>query len=266
MHYSFFINMQAVVPMRREPKETSEMVSQLLFGEFGCVLETSDSFVRIKNHYDAYVGWVDAKMVLGISKEEHDALLAGPAGRICQPMVEATNELDSTTLRLPGGALLPCYDAEAGTCSLGEKFRYKVSSQFVVETVAANPAAIAATARQFLNAPYLWGGKNVFGIDCSGLVQVAASVNGYLLPRDASQQVEVGRQIMLLGDTSPGDLAFFEKNGKITHVGILLSPATIIHASGHVKIEKIDDIGIISSASGEYTHHLAAIRTLFQSV
>ncbi len=262
MHFHFFINLHAIVPMRREPKESSEMVSQLLFGEFGSVLELSDSFVCIKNHFDAYVGWVDAKMILEISKEEYGYLLSKSIYRINVPLIEAINESNNSILRLPGGAILPYYDANAGTFGFGEKFRYKVSSGFVDEANMAKPDGIVAVAGLFLNAPYLWGGKNVFGIDCSGFVQVVGSINGYSLPRDASQQAQVGQSVSFLKDAAPGDLAFFEKNGEISHVGILLSPEKIIHASGQVKVEKIDRTGILSAISGEYTHYLAAIRRL----
>ncbi|MBP1616504.1 MAG: hypothetical protein H6Q14_331 [Bacteroidetes bacterium] len=262
MNCHFFINLNAIVPVRREPKESSEMVSQLLFGEFGSVLELGDSFFCIKNHFDAYVGWVDAKMILEISKEEYGNLLSKSVYRINVPLIDAMNESDNSVLRLPGGAVLPYFDANAGTFGFGEKLRYKVSSGFVNEANMAKPDGIVAVAGLFLNAPYLWGGKNVFGIDCSGFVQVVASINGYSLPRDASMQAEVGQGVSFLKDAAPGDLAFFEKKGKISHVGILLSPETIIHASGHVKVEKIDDTGILSSISGEYTHYLAAVKTL----
>lgn len=261
MHFHFFINLCAVVPMRSEPKESSEMVSQLVFGEYGSVLEIRDSFVYVKNHFDAYTGWVDAKMICQISKEEYANLLSKLVYRINVPLAEALSESDNSLLRLPGGAVLPHYEANGGVFGFGGT-SYKLLHGCVCEADIAKQTGIVATARLFLNAPYLWGGKSVLGIDCSGFVQVVASINGYLLPRDARQQAEVGQFVDLLRDAMPGDLAFFEKNGQITHVGILLSPEQIIHASGHVKIEEIDEVGIISASSGEYTHRLATIRSL----
>lgn len=263
MHSHYFLNLQSIVPMRREPKESSEMVSQLLFGEYGHVLESRDSFVCIKNHFDAYVGWVDAKMVLQISLEEYNSLIHNSIYRVCAPCVEAWNDSGNSILRLPAGAILPFFDPVEGTFGFGDNFRYRVLPEYVNQASKGDPANIVSTARLFLNAPYLWGGKNIFGIDCSGLVQVASSVNGYLLPRDANQQVDSGQSISQLMDAMPGDLAFFEKNGKVTHVGILISSETIIHASGHVKIEKIDDNGIFSSVLDLYTHHLFGIRRLY---
>ncbi|MPN27215.1 hypothetical protein SDC9_174643 [bioreactor metagenome] len=129
-----------------------------------------------------------------------------------------------------------------------------------------NGANILKIATMYLNAPYLWGGKSLLGIDCSGLVQVVFSICGIQLPRDASQQVEKGDLVNFLGEAQQGDLAFFDNEaGNITHVGILLDATRIIHASGWVKIEKIDNHGIISSQTGEYTHKLKVIKRLINS-
>ncbi len=114
----------------------------------------------------------------------------------------------------------------------------------------------------FLNTPYLWGGKNIFGIDCSGLVQVAFSMRGFDLPRDASMQVKEGIEISSFHEAQLLDLLFFKKNEKITHVGIYLGDGKIIHASEKVKIETVDEKGIIHSETNQYTHDLAAIRRI----
>ena len=129
-----------------------------------------------------------------------------------------------------------------------------------------NGATILKIANMYLNAPYLWGGKSLLGIDCSGLVQVVFSICGLQLPRDASQQVEKGDFVNFLGEAQQGDLAFFDNEaGSIIHVGILLDATQIIHASGWVKIESIDSNGIISSQTGEYTHKLRVIKRLINN-
>jgi len=140
---------------------------------------------------------------------------------------------------------------------------YHLSSSDLISKEETNSQNLIPLALQYLNAPYLWGGKSILGIDCSGLVQVVFAMSGIQLNRDASEQVESGQAIDSLSETKPGDLAFFENsNGKIIHVGILLNSHQIIHASGWVKVEAIDSTGIVSAQTGEYTHKLRAIKRI----
>lgn len=120
-------------------------------------------------------------------------------------------------------------------------------------------------AMKYLNAPYLWGGRSPFGIDCSGFTQNVFRICGYVLPRDASQQVKSGVVVDSLAETTPGDLAFFAgESGKITHVGIVIEENQIIHASGKVRIDGIDDRGIVHSDSGKVTHQLSSLRRILR--
>ena len=119
----------------------------------------------------------------------------------------------------------------------------------------------AKLAQKLLHTPYLWGGRSPGGMDCSGLVQVVAKVVGLPLPRDAYQQAEEGRTLHFLHEVRAGDLAFFEnEEGRITHVGILLDQERIIHASGEVRIDRIDHQGIFHGGQKRYTHPLRLLK------
>jgi len=111
-----------------------------------------------------------------------------------------------------------------------------------------------------LNAPYLWGGKSFFGIDCSGFTQQVFRFLDKRLPRDAYQQAEEGMTVEF-DETEVGDLAFFANaSGKITHVGIILENMQIIHAHGAVRLDELTKEGIFSADKGGITHYLTVIK------
>ncbi|MBM3436569.1 MAG: NlpC/P60 family protein, partial [Bacteroidetes bacterium] len=101
------------------------------------------------------------------------------------------------------------------------------------------------------------------GIDCSGLTQVIFKANSIHILRDAAQQATQGETISLIDESGAGDLAFFDNDeGIIIHVGLLCSNHEIIHASGKVRMDKIDHIGIYNAESQKYTHNLRTIKRL----
>jgi cell wall-associated NlpC family hydrolase len=115
----------------------------------------------------------------------------------------------------------------------------------------------------YLNAPYLWGGRSPFGIDCSGFTQLVYRLQGIKLPRDAYQQAEVGNTLSFIEESEEGDLAFFDNTeGKIIHVGIIMKNNYIIHASGKVRIDRIDQQGIFNSSLKTHTHKLRLIKSI----
>lgn len=242
-----------VAPVRLEPSHRTEMVNQLLYGEAMEVLEGKDDWFRIRSLYDNYEGWVTWHMV-----QEANAEAAPLAAAFVVKDAVAVLGAGSGTIHLPMGASLAGFDPANGRLSTnGLVFKGNYNDTSVAPTV----DAIIDTARTLLFAPYLWGGKTVFGIDCSGFVQTVFRVHGLKLFRDAFQQAEQGVPVPELTQAKAGDLAFFHnEKGRIIHVGMLLGPSQIIHASGNVRIDPIDAGGITHLQTGRKTHQLHSIR------
>lgn len=237
-----------MAPMRIEPNNTSEMVSMLLFGETFGILTEKDEWVEILCDYDQYNGWVNKKLITIITQafdSNSDVLCA-------RSFCEIQSGKQGKILLSPGSTL-PNF--MQGTCAIE-------SDIYVANNAITKPfGSLVDTAQLFLNTPYLWGGRCLAGIDCSGLTQVVFKMHGIKLLRDASQQATQGETINFRGAALSGDLAFFDnENGKITHVGIIMNDTQIIHASGKVRIDKMDDYGIINQESGKYSHKLRIIK------
>lgn len=247
----------AVAPLRTEASDKAEISTQLLFGDQVEILEQTDKWWRIRNAYDGYEGWMDYKQLGNLNATQ---FLKSGNGYFLAPATPV-NELiaaDSSKYYLAAGSDLPLY--EDGFCYLGDE-RFKVT--FTPQQPDESPSIIkvVSTALSFLNAPYLWGGKTLFGIDCSGLTQVVFKLNGIKLNRDAWQQAEQGTTVDFLQEVKTGDLAFFDNDqGRITHVGMMLNTNEIIHASGKVRIDPIDNQGIYNAELGRYTHKLRIIK------
>lgn len=248
-----------ITPVRQNPSEGSEQLTQLLFGEVCEVLERLPRWTKIRSTLDKQEGWVDFKMlspINNLSPITHHL----PATVVATPIAVATSLETGKDLMLTMGTRLPNY--AHGTFEV-------LGKQYLIDPSCINNPEllnnICATAQTLLNAPYLWGGKNIMGIDCSGFTQVVYSVFGVNLLRNAREQMTQGTPILSLSEAQPGDLAFFDhadrdpKATNISHVGILLDDKKIIHCSGCVHIDEIDEMGI-HLPDGELTHHLVQIR------
>lgn len=255
---SFGICSLSIVPCRKEPSSTSEMVTQLLFGETYEVLEDREDWLSVITSYDRYPCWISAKQHTPLAaKDMQQALPAMLSSELIQVV---TNKDNQAVFPLTIGAVLPAMKDHV--CRVGE-------SEFLFEGHVTNPDEkkpvkdLIDTAYLFLNAPYLWGGRSPFGIDCSGFVQLVYKLSGYKLPRDASQQVESGTPLSFVEEAEPGDLAFFDNDlGNIVHVGIVLDNQQIIHASGSVRVDKFDHYGIFHSDTKKYSHMLRVIKKI----
>jgi cell wall-associated NlpC family hydrolase len=245
-----------VTPLRAAPSHKSEMVSQGLWGECVTVLEAgADGWVRIKNQYDGYEGWCTASHLETIDQQLFNAPYTHYAPHWVTPVT-----LNGWPMYIPYGCLLKVPENSKRTVwgSVEVQFEEIHPVEPVVKLQAEQVMRIAS---RFLNTGYLWGGRSVFGIDCSGFTQSVYKLLNIPLLRDAYQQATQGNTVDFLQEARTGDLAFFDNaEGRITHVGILLNDHEIIHASGKVRIDPIDNQGILHAETGVRTHQLRIIK------
>jgi hypothetical protein len=245
-----------VIPLRREPAHQSELLSQILFGEHFEVFEISGGWARVKLAYDFYEGWISASQFIPIDLDEYQKL---NREQVCvsfdlvQIMIH-----ENTLFSIVLGSSMPHFKDH--TCRLGPvAYRFEGTVKCPEKLQATR--GIVENAYMFLHAPYMWGGRTPFGIDCSGFTQMVYKLAGIRLKRDAWQQAEQGSLIHLVDEARQGDLAFFDnEEGRITHVGLILPNNQIIHASGQVRIDNLDHHGIYNGELKKYTHNLRLIR------
>ena len=227
----------SVAPVRAENSDRAEIVTQFLFGESCDILEVDKNWTKIKIHFDGYEGWVDTKQVSPISDAD---FIKRKTKTVTKNFINYQHNGEKTLLSI-GSEIEP--DNQEDTKNNFDKENLK------------------KTALEFLNVPYLWGGRSFFGIDCSGFTQIVYKVNGVQLPRDAYQQAEVGEVLDFVEEAEIGDLAFFEnEEGRIIHVGIMLENQKIIHAHGKVRIDDLDCIGIFNKDQNKHTHKLRFVK------
>ncbi|CAN5151328.1 C40 family peptidase [soil metagenome] len=237
-----------VSPLRTEPAHRSEMVSQQLFGETCNIIESTNDWVKVKCDFDGYEGWCQEAHVRAIESDSKNNLIL-----FAEDVINVL-EFHSNLMLIPMGACLSGYQEKKGIWE-DEEIVYS-GKVWNAADVAITPDLIRKVSYKFLNTSYLWGGKSIFGIDCSGFVQTVFKFLNIKLLRDASSQITQGKEIDFSQATA-GDLAFFNnEEGKIIHVGILLNSSNIIHASGKVRLDAIDAKGIINSETLQRTHHL----------
>lgn len=239
-----------IIPMRLEPADVSEMVSQVLYGEHFKILERRKKWSRIRLDFDGYEGWIDNKQYLEITEEQFLDLQKKPQ-KLVKELVDFITYGEHQLMPVPLGSSLN------GLEILNHQYDGLFTDQVYPKE------RLIQTALLFLNAPYLWGGKTNFGIDCSGFTQMVYKLNGYKLLRDASLQATQGESLSFIEESEPGDLAFFDnEEGRITHVGIIMKDNYIIHASGKVRIDRIDHTGIFNSEKRTHTHQLRVIKKI----
>lgn len=252
-----------LVPLRSEPSEKSEMVTQVMFGEIFDLLEEKCGWSKIMLINDHYTGWCTSKMLQILTVEKTDEFLSRKPYITKSPLLicEAFDSENGNLILPAGSRLYFCEnDFDKFEVCIPEKKYWK----FPGENTSFD-SDITNLSKIFLNTPYLWGGKSVLGIDCSGLVQLIFSLLGVSLPRDAAQQALEGVIVSDIVECKVGDLAFFKNpEGRIVHVGIVLENMKILHSSGSVHIDDLDNIGIFSKKLSVYTHMLYQIKRILR--
>ena len=225
----------SVSPIRAEVSERSEMTSQILYGETCEIIKTEGLYSKIKMDFDGYEGWVNSSVLKKENSEISKNLVTQNYG----------------VFDLPDGRNL---------LSLGSEVAFETENFVDNNNIR---ESLVKSAKKFINVPYLWGGRSYFGIDCSALVQLVYKIHGIALPRDADKQAELGEARDFVEESEPGDLAFFEdETGFISHVGLVLSPFELIHASGKVRIDSLDFSGIYNAEKNKHTHKLRMVKTV----
>ncbi|MCT8340198.1 C40 family peptidase [Flavobacteriaceae bacterium TK19130] len=240
----------SIAPLRAEKADASEMVSQVLYGELFKILDMQKKWSRIRLLHDGYEGWLDNKQLFEIEENNYKKY-STLQPKLSSELVDFVTEHHGQLMPIPLG------------CAVGSVKLLQHRFEGPTKSSVLNKNHLVSTALLYLNAPYLWGGRTPFGIDCSGFTQMVYRLNGHSLKRDASQQATQGEPLSFIEESEPGDLAFFDNaEGDITHVGIIMKDHYIIHAHGKVRIDRLDHTGIFNYEKRTHTHKLRVIKKI----
>lgn len=240
----------SIVSLRIEPSDTTELLSQVLYGDVFKVIEKRKKWSKIRLDFDRCEGWIDNNQYLEISEMDYDALIEYPQN-LSADLIEFVQDTDGQLLTIPLGSSL------AALNYLNHSFDGNSISGIKPK------AKLIETAFLYRNTPFLRGGKTPFGIDAAGFTQMVYKLNGYPLCRAVEQQAKQGEALSFIEESEAGDLAFFDDNeGQIVHVGIIMPDNYIIHAHGKVRIDRLDHSGIYNVDVKMHTHKLRVIKKI----
>ena len=281
MTKKFAICLLDIVPLRAEASDRAEQVSQLRFGEVCSILAISENqkWLKIKTFFDNYEAWVDALQIVPVCEDYYKKYtqnlnlhrVVSNIHAVCFALDEKRNFQNGTFLSK--GAVLPFFEIKRDKKNYkprdtyffeidAKKYRFR-GDVFKNENISIQELIVRALA--YRNIPYLWGGRSFWGADCSGFVQEVFKSLGLILPRDAYQQAEKGRQISF-EELQSGDIAFFQREGRVIHVGIVWvknKQTRIIHARGCIRVDTLDSQGIWDEKTQTYSHYTHSFRRIW---
>ena len=239
----------SIVPVRLVADDSSELITQLLYGDHYKIIDTRKFYSKVRISYDDCVGWVNNQQIHFISEAQYNHIQESNVYKFSSDLVSFTATNEHVLVPLVLGSSI----------EYANLLNHNYEGNFIAKRIDKND--MINIALLYLNAPFLSGGKSPFGIDCSGFTQMIYKINGYQLLRTASQQATQGEPLSFIEESEPGDLAFFDNNdGVIDHVGIIMQNNYIIHSSGKVRIDRIDHTGIFNTELKSYTHKLRVIK------
>jgi gamma-D-glutamyl-L-lysine dipeptidyl-peptidase len=255
----------SIIPVRKEPSEQSEMITQILYGEHFIVYEVILGWAHIRQSFDGSEGWVDLKMITPLAEKTYQKI-EHASSAVTTDIFNIIPINKEQTMMIVAGSTLPCWRPNLKEFTLQHQvFRHSGNVEYRQQKHINIRKLIIDQALKYYNAPYLWGGRSPLGIDCSGLSQIIYKMAGIVLPREANQQVHCGKALSFVEETKPGDLAFFDNNeGQIIHVGIIWEKNKIIHASGQVRIDNVDQFGIFNVDTKRYTHQMRVMKQIIK--
>lgn len=251
-----------VLPMKKEPNSACEQISQMLFGDVAQIIEEDkDSWVKVKNLYDDYLGYVDKRNLIYLSEKEYDKLLEKNKEFFClDNLAYISIKKNNSVFSCPVPKCSHFIDMDYSI----KDYTFTIQKMNYTHILPINKESMDSIIYSYMNCPYMWGGRSPFGLDCSGFTQNVFMLFGKKLSRDACDQEKQGKIVDDIKNSKYGDLAFFEnKDKKVTHVGIILDNNKIIHCSGRVRIDDLDNKGIIDTDTKDYSHILHSIKRIF---